>query len=172
MHRVDIMEYLRAKNTSCKPSHEWWVVIIFVENVSAAATATFKQLQRDDAFISEQRQALANLLSSYQEMVNANGPLTSGQRADFDADSNVVSLDGLHAAQTADMITSLENMTGFVLDRMQDAGQVAMDILARNLGKGLLNLIAGLDQVVADRNKKTAPPWIFCHRFYRMSYLC
>ena len=50
------------------------------------------------------------------------------------------------------VITFLENMTGFVLDRMQDAGQVAMDILARKMGKGLLNLIAGLDKVLAERS--------------------
>ena len=46
IHRVAIMEYLREKNPSCKPSHEWWDVLMFVEDVSAAATATYKQLQR------------------------------------------------------------------------------------------------------------------------------
>ena len=95
----------------------------------------------------EQHQALAILQASYQEMVNANGPLAPGQRADFNADSNVASLDNLCADQTIDVKT-FENMAGFVLDHMQDVGQVAMDNLARNLGKGLLNMIAELNQVV------------------------
>ena len=83
-------------------------------------------------------------------MVNANGPLTPEQRADFSADSNVASLDNLCAYQTIDVIKFFENMAGFVLDRMQDVGQVAMDNSARNLGKGLLNMIAELNQVVAE----------------------
>ena len=65
MHRVAIMEYLRAKNTSCKSSYEWWVVLMSVEYVSAVAAAIFKQLQRDDTLVSERRQALANLQSFY-----------------------------------------------------------------------------------------------------------
>ncbi|KAI9909043.1 hypothetical protein PsorP6_014862 [Peronosclerospora sorghi] len=50
------------------------------------------------------------------------------------------------------MTTFLEDMGGFVSDRMQHAEQASMENLAKNLSKGLLNLIAGLDEVVAERN--------------------
>ncbi|KAI9905193.1 hypothetical protein PsorP6_013752 [Peronosclerospora sorghi] len=50
------------------------------------------------------------------------------------------------------MTTFLEDMGGFVFDRMRHAEEESMENLARNLSKGLLNLIAGLDEVVAERN--------------------
>ncbi|KAI9915199.1 hypothetical protein PsorP6_007067 [Peronosclerospora sorghi] len=50
------------------------------------------------------------------------------------------------------MTTFLEDMGGFVSDRMQHSEQASMENLARNLSKFLLNLIAGLDEVVAERN--------------------
>ncbi|KAI9917057.1 hypothetical protein PsorP6_017209 [Peronosclerospora sorghi] len=50
------------------------------------------------------------------------------------------------------MTTFPEDMGGFVSDRMQHAEQASMEKSTRNLSKGLLNLIAGLDEVVAELN--------------------
>ncbi|PTQ41741.1 hypothetical protein MARPO_0033s0135, partial [Marchantia polymorpha] len=147
-HRVAIREYLEAKNPSYKSPHEWWVVLMFVEDVSAAAAATFKQLQKDDTLVSRQHEAIANLRTCYKDYIKANGPLASGQREDIDIERDVVSSNDMYSARVADMTTFLEDMGGFVSDRMQHAGQASMENLARNLSKGLLNLIAGLDELV------------------------
>ncbi|KAI9917889.1 hypothetical protein PsorP6_013048 [Peronosclerospora sorghi] len=50
------------------------------------------------------------------------------------------------------MTTFLEDMGGFVSDRMQHDEQESTENLERNLSKGLFNLIDGLDEVVAERN--------------------
>ena len=151
-HRVAIREYLETKHPSCKPPHESWVVLMFVEDVSAAATSTFKQLQKDDTLVVRQRQAIANLRTCYKYYIKAHGPLNSGQREDIDIERDAMSSNDFYSALVADMTTFLEDMGGFVFDRMQHAGQASMRNLAIKLSKGLLNLIAGLDEVVVERN--------------------
>lgn len=125
---------------------------MFVKDVSAAATATFKQLQKDDTLVSRQREAIANLQTCYKDYINANGPLASEQREDIDIERDDVSSNDLYSARVADMTTFLEHMGDFVSNRMQHAGQASMENLSRNLSKGLLNLFAGLDEVVAEQN--------------------
>ncbi|KAI9918336.1 hypothetical protein PsorP6_011531 [Peronosclerospora sorghi] len=116
-----------------------------------AATATFKQLQKDDTLLSQQHQVIADLKTFYKDYINANGPLCYGQREDIDIERDAVSSNDLYSACVADMTTFLEDIGGFVFDRMRHVDQVRMENMARNLSKGLLNLIAGLDEVVAER---------------------
>ena len=125
-HRVAIREYLETKNPSCKPPHEWWVVLMFVEDVTAATTATIKQLRKDDTLGSRQRQAIPNLRTCYKDYIKANGPLASGQREDIDIERDAVSSNDFYSARVAYMTTFLEYMGGFVSDRMQHAGQSSM----------------------------------------------
>ncbi|KAI9920667.1 hypothetical protein PsorP6_001588 [Peronosclerospora sorghi] len=125
---------------------------MFVEDVSAAATATIKQIEKDDTLVSQQLQAIVDLQTFYKDYINANGPLASGKSKDIDIERDAVSRNDLYLSRVADMTTFLEYMDGFVSDGMQHAERAHMENLARNLSKGLLNLIADLDKVVAERN--------------------
>ncbi|KAI9916772.1 hypothetical protein PsorP6_018179 [Peronosclerospora sorghi] len=102
--------------------------------------------------VSQQRQAIADLQTFYKEYINTNGPLDSGQREDIDIERDAVSSNDLYSARVAYMTTFLEEKGGFVSDPMQHAEQTSMENFARNLSKGLLNLIAGMDEVVSERN--------------------
>ncbi|CAI5725361.1 unnamed protein product [Hyaloperonospora brassicae] len=95
---------------------------------------------------------LSPIYGFLQRLCQINGQKPSGQRENIDNERDAVSGNDFFSSRVADMTTFLEDMGGFVSDRMQHSGQASMKYLANNVSKGLLNLIAGLDEVVAEQN--------------------
>ena len=153
-NRIAILEYLNDKDPPCKPPAQWWVVLMFVEDVSSAASTTFKQLQREDTLVSHQRAGISKLQDTCKEMINARGPMTTEQILRINPALDAVSNNGLYTARLDSVENFLQNMGGFVEDRMEEAGIAMKSSIVQNVGTSLLNLIAGLDQVVAERTSR------------------
>ena len=134
---------------------------MFVEDVSAAATATFKKLQKDDTLVSRQRQAIANLRTCYKDYIKANVPLASRQRENIDIERDAASSNNFYSARVADMTTFPEDMGGFVYDRMQLCRTRQHGKPGKKLEQGPVevNLWAG-----RSRGRTKLPEWRFLGR--------
>ena len=89
-HRVRIQLYLVKKNPVCTTTPKWWIVMLFIELVSTAATMTYRSLQGLVTTVSQQRQGLKKLSQLLINLVNAS-PLLEG--AGVNEVMNVVSTD-------------------------------------------------------------------------------
>lgn len=75
MNRVDVLAYLNIKKPCVAPSPSWWIVIMFIQKISAEATITFRSLEGITIIVSQQREGLRHLHDVYARLFNARGPL-------------------------------------------------------------------------------------------------
>ena len=58
VHQVWLLQHLEEKTPICKPPMKWWLVILFIADISAHATATFCSLEGLTTLLFAQRQGL------------------------------------------------------------------------------------------------------------------
>ena len=76
------------KNPVCTPTPKWWIVMLFIDLVSTAATMTYRSLQGLVTTVSQQHQGLKKLSQLLINLVNAS-PLLEG--TEVNEEMNVVS---------------------------------------------------------------------------------
>ena len=76
-HQVRMQLYLVKKNPVCTPTPTWWIVMLFIDLVSTAATIPYRSLQGLITTESQQNQGLTKLSQLLINLVNAS-PLLEG----------------------------------------------------------------------------------------------
>ena len=82
VHRVQLLQYLEEKNPICKPPMKWWLIILFIADISAYATATFHSLEGLTTLLFAQRQGLICLQSNFMHLFQAVGPMEGNANVD------------------------------------------------------------------------------------------
>ena len=152
LNRVDVMAYINLKKPSVAPSPSWWIVIMFIHKISAEATITFRNLEGLTTIVSQQREGLRHLHGVYAWLFNASGPLSDEDADVVDLGVAVVSDDRLFLLHLSDVKEVLEDLGMFVLDKIEETGADAMTELVKYITVCIVNLIAGVDSVVAERD--------------------
>ena len=151
-NRVGVLAYLDLKKPSVAPSPSWWIVIMFIHKISAEATITFRNLEGLTTIVSQQREGLRHLHGVYAQLFNASGPLSDEDADVVDLGVAVVSNDCLFLIQLSDVKEVLEDLGIFVLENIEETGADAMTELVKDISVCTVNLIAGVDYIVAERD--------------------
>ncbi|BFI14114.1 hypothetical protein MPTK1_5g00010 [Marchantia polymorpha subsp. ruderalis] len=127
---------------SVAPSPLWWIVLMFIEKISAEATITFRSLEGLTTIVSKQREGLQRLHDVYIRLFKASQPLSVEDTNAVDHGISVLSEDYRYSLQLSDVTEVLEDLGLFVAGKIEGT----------NLAVCKVNLIAGVISIVAERD--------------------
>ena len=141
---------LRGENPNFKPPMKWWLIILFIADISANATATFCSLEGLTTLLFAQRQGLICLQSNYMHLFQAVGPIEGNSNVD----ENVCALsdDRKFSASFVSIASVIEDIGTFTVETLDALDVVEKNQLYQNVSKCVLNLIAGIARVVAEQD--------------------
>ena len=129
---------------------KWWLIILFIADISAYATATFCSLEGLTTLLFAQRQGLICLQSNYMHLFQAVGPM----EGNANVDENVCALsdDGKFSASFVSIASVIEDIGTFAVETLDALDVVEKNQLYQNVSKCVVNLIAGIARVVAEQD--------------------
>ena len=140
---------------------KWWLIILFIADISANATATFCSLDGLTTLLFAQHQGLLHLQSNYMHLCQAVGPM----EGNANVDENVCALsdDRKFTASFVSIASVIEGIGTFAVETLDTLDVVEKNQLYQNVSKCVVNLIAGIARVVAEQDSmneaaKTIPP--------------
>jgi len=151
-NRVGVLAYLDLKKPSVAPSPSWWIVLMFIQKISAEATITFRSLEGLTTIVSQQREGLRRLHVVYVRLFNASGPLSVEDANAVDLGIAVLAEDRQYSLQLSDVTAVLEDLGLFVAGKIEETGADEMAELVKGLAVCTVNLIAGVIYIVAERD--------------------
>ena len=151
-HRQSVQAYLNEKTPSCAPPTEWWVFIIFVGKVSCEASYTFRSLEGLTTLVSQQREGLLQLHSTFVSWYKATGPLSEEASHVVDLQTSVLSEDKKFSIKFDDVNAVLEDLGHYVITAIDEVGLEAMTPIVKNIAACSVELIAKIAAIVCERD--------------------
>lgn len=111
---------------SVAPSPLWWIVLMFIEKISAEATITFRSLEGLTTIVSKQREGLQRLHDVYIRLFKASQPLSVEDTNAVDHGISVLSEDYRYSLQLSDVTEVLEDLGLFVAGKIEGTSAEAM----------------------------------------------
>ena len=148
-HWVRIQLYLVEKNPVCTPTPKWWIVMLFIDLVSTAATITYRSLQGLITTESQQNQGLTKLSQLLINLVNASPSL---EGTEVNEEMIVVSTNWTYSVALVHMIGTLNDLGTFAMEIIESIGAQWYQPLCYNLSKCMVNLINGIEAMTAERD--------------------
>ena len=148
VHQVQLLQYLEEKNPICKPPMKWWLIILFIADISANATATFHSFEGLTTLLFAQCQGLICLQSNYMHLFQAVGPM----EGNANVDENVCALsdDRKFSASFVIVASVIEDIGTFAVETLDALDVVEKNQLYQNVSKCVVDLITGIARVVAE----------------------
>jgi len=76
---VRVIEYLNAKEPVCKPTVDWWIVLLCLGSVATVLSSTVKRLQGISTSLFQHEAELKKLCANLSEIFKVEGPLSAVQ---------------------------------------------------------------------------------------------
>jgi hypothetical protein len=152
-----------GKNHVGIPTPIWWIVVLFIDLVSTAATTTWRSLSGFVTMVSHQHQGLKKLSQLLINLVNAS-PLLEGAEEN---EEMIVSTNKTYSPALVDMFGTLNDLGTFLMETIEGIGVQRIQPLCFSLSKCMVNLIEGIETVNVGRdtsNEATKESYhLFCH---------
>ena len=134
-HQVRMQLYLVKKNPVCTPTPTWWIVMLFIDLVSTAATITYRSLQGLITTESQQHQGLTKLSQLLINLVNASPSL---EGTEVNEEMIVVSTNWTYSVALVHMIGTLNDLGTFAMETIASIGAQRIQLLCINLFKWMV----------------------------------
>ena len=129
---------------------KWWLIILFIADISAYATATFHSLEGLTTLLFAQRQGLICLQSNYMHLFQVVAPM----EGNANVDENVCALsdDRKFSASFVSIASVIEDIGTFAVETLDALDVVEKNQLYQNVSKCVVNWTAGIARVVAEQD--------------------
>ena len=129
---------------------KWWLIILFIADISANATATFCSLEGLTTLLFAQLQGLLHLQSNYMHIFQVDGPIEGN--ANIDENVCALSDDRKFTASFVSIASVIEDIGTFAVEILDALDVVEKNQLYQNVSKCVVNLIAGIARVVTEQD--------------------
>lgn len=172
-HRLAVAASLEEKTPACKPDESWWILLLVVHEIAGIAAISCKSLQGHGTLLCNQHHTLARLVDEINSTVGVVGRLSDDQRAAIDVTTHELSDSGNYAIAFAAASGFMEDLGGFVKDRLAAMDDGNRDNLLRVSASAILGLVDGISAVVAERTGDNeayinAAPAVLPHQLVRV----
>lgn len=150
LHRVEVQEYLQKKEVSWAPSDPWWVFVCAMHALVCEANAVFVELQGLKTLVSEQRERLQGLVTTYCTMSQMEGPL--GENRLLEKDPSTHSIEGSFVVSHSHARSCLDGLGRWVLRALDGMNEASRVLITRSLADVLVKLADGVSKIVAERD--------------------
>lgn len=123
---------------------------MLIANISEQASITFRSLEGLTTLLFAQREGLSKLYSNYANLFEAIGPLHLNEI--IDENSNVLSTDRKFAINVENILQVMEDLGSYAMEAIAELGVEATHIFCQDVSKCVVNLIARIADVVAERD--------------------
>jgi hypothetical protein len=152
VHRVQLLQYFEEKIPNSKAPMKWWLVFLFIADISAYATVTFCSLEGLTALIIifAQHQGLLGLQFNYMHLFQVVGPMEGNDNVN----ENLCALsdDRKFSASFVSIAIVFEDIGIFAVETLDALDVVEKYQPYQNVSKCVVNLIAGIARVVAEQD--------------------
>lgn len=145
-------DYLDLKKLVCAPNPAWWIVIMFIEKLLTGATLIFQSLEGLTTLVSQQREGILNLHSTYAHLLKASWTLSTKDANTVELEIKVLSDDRQFSLKLTDMQAMIDDLGDFVLDQIQEAGVELRAEVVKYLATCSVNLIVYVITIVVERD--------------------
>ena len=154
-HRRTLQVYLDEKKPgSCAPPVVWWVFTMFVAKISCEATYTFRSLKGLTTLVSQQREGLLKLHSTYLSWFMATGPLLEDDANLVDLDTSVLSTDKKFSIKFDNVTTVPEDLGNYVITAIDELGAEDMIPVLTNMAACSVELLAKIEAIVCEHDSR------------------
>ena len=149
-----VQGYLDEKKPPCAPPLKWWVVVVFVAKISKEATITFRSLEGLTTLVSQQREGILKLASTYISWFNASEVADEEAADAVDLESYALSKDKRYSIKFSDIEDALADLGNFVITAMEEIGAVEKAAIVRSLATCCVEMISRIATIVAERDSR------------------
>ncbi len=91
IHRPQLLAHIKSKQPASTPPHLWWVTLLSMHHSTIRAAVIFRSIQGLTTRVLQQRNALDNLIASFNDDIGVTGPFTVELIANIDPSTHVIS---------------------------------------------------------------------------------
>lgn len=150
-HKLAIQVLLDEKSPACKPSSDFWITMLLVDDIAREASATFRSIQGMSLLISQQEERLNQLKLFLVQLFNVHKTDDNNQDHNMEDDKQF-SKKGKYFVFPDAVEEFIEGLGSFVLDLLDSYSNGDLKQLAESVAFLVATLVEELDTVVAERD--------------------
>jgi hypothetical protein len=170
-HRLELVAYTETKDLSCFPCKSWWVYLLALDAFSSLTASAFRKIQGLTTLVSQQQNALYELMDALMETSGVSGPLSTEAQGLLDIeiakqqegdengeiDANTTTRTGAFHFDLATIKEFVCGLASWVEDILEGLTLLEEGQLLQGVGDVFCNAINGVNSIVVARDRENGP---------------